>query len=169
MISLLAVVPHEGSTGLLARVAQPRSASHRQATLHNSRFSHHSIDARLAAFQMGDEQNLVARWLRPIGVLRPVVCAFHDDVEHGVFDLVIGVLISGEASGEALLYLRVCASSYWGQLRGQFTRCCRAAVGVSFRTNNCTYLGQRNREITGSRRPRLRRRCRAMRGAAIPV
>jgi len=61
---------------------------------------------------MGDEQNLVARWLRPIGVLRPVVCAFHDDVEHGVFDLVIGRLIGGEASGEALLYLRVCAGSY---------------------------------------------------------
>ena len=79
----------------------------------NSRKTHRAIDARLAAFQMGDEQNLVARWLRPIGVLRPVVCALHDDVEHRVFDLVIGLLISGEASGEALLYLRVCASSYW--------------------------------------------------------
>ena len=61
---------------------------------------------------MDDEQNSVARWLRPIGVLRPVVCAFHDDVERGVFDLVMGRLIGGEASGEALLYLRVCAGSY---------------------------------------------------------
>jgi hypothetical protein len=32
-------------------------------------FSHHAIDARLAAFQMCDEQNLVARWLQPIGVV----------------------------------------------------------------------------------------------------
>src|SRR5208282_5591199 len=99
-------------SGTLGENGTARSASYRQATLHNARFSRHAIDARLATFQIGYEQNLVTRWLRPIGVLRPVVRTFHDDVEQGVFDLVIGCLISGEALGEALLYLRVCASSY---------------------------------------------------------